>query len=62
VTRGEDGPVRYEIAITTEVVVDAKGKFNKAGDEEDEHDERSLTRDKKSKKGDDKDDDDDDDD
>ncbi len=36
VTKGEDGPVRYEVAITTEVVLTAKGKIVKAKEEEDD--------------------------
>ena len=38
VTKGEDGPVHYEVAITTEVVLTAKGKIVKAEEEEDDED------------------------
>ena len=58
VTKGEDGPVTYEVAISQEVVLTAKGKIVKA--KEEEEDEESTAKAKTSKK--DKDDDDDDDD
>ena len=58
VTKGEDGPVRYEVAITTEVVLTANGKIVQAEEEEDE--KKPTAQAKKSKK--DKEDDDDDDD
>jgi Putative beta-lactamase-inhibitor-like, PepSY-like len=61
VTKGEDGPAVYEIAIKTEVVLTAKGKVVKAKEKE-EDDEKPSAKAKKSKKGDDDDDDDDDDD
>ncbi|MGP0068871.1 MAG: PepSY-like domain-containing protein [Isosphaeraceae bacterium] len=56
VTKGEDGPVTYEVAISQEVVLTAKGKIVQA--EEDEDDEKPATKAKKSKKDKDKDDDD----
>jgi Putative beta-lactamase-inhibitor-like, PepSY-like len=59
VTKGEDGPVRYEVAITTEVVLTANGKIVQA-EEEAEDEKKPTTQAKKSKK--DKEDDDDDDD
>jgi hypothetical protein len=59
VTKGEDGPVRYEVAITTEVVLTAKGKIVQA-EEEEEDEKKPTAQAKKSKK--DKEDDDDDDD
>ncbi len=39
VTKGEDGPVRYEVVVATEVVLSAKGQFidNDDDDDEDEH-------------------------
>jgi hypothetical protein len=58
ITKGEDGPVRYEVAITTEVVLTANGKIVQAEEEEDE--KKPTAQAKKSKK--DKEDDDDDDD
>jgi hypothetical protein len=61
VTKGEDGPAVYEIAIKTEVVLTAKGKFVKAKEKE-EDDEKPSAKAKKSKKDDDDDDEDDDDD
>jgi putative PepSY-like beta-lactamase-inhibitor len=59
VTKGEDGPVRYEVAITTEVVLNAKGKIAGASakEEEDDDDEKPKAEGKKSRKDDDKDDD-----
>jgi hypothetical protein len=60
VTKGENGQVRYEVAITTEVVLTAKGKIVKAKGEEEE-DERPTAKVKKSKKEKDEDDEDDDD-
>ena len=59
VTKGEDGPVRYEVAITTEVVLTANGKIVQA-EEEAEDEKKPTAQAKKSKK--DKEDDDDDDD
>jgi hypothetical protein len=59
VTKGEDGPVRYEVAITTEVVLTANGKIVQA-EEEEEDEKKPTAHAKKSKK--DKEDDDDDDD
>jgi Putative beta-lactamase-inhibitor-like, PepSY-like len=60
VTKGEDGPVRYEVAITTEVVLTANGKIVQA--EEDAEDEKKPTAQAKKSKKDKEDDDDDDDD
>jgi Putative beta-lactamase-inhibitor-like, PepSY-like len=57
-TKGEDGPVRYEVAISTEVVLTAKGKIVRAKEEEDE---KPSTKAKKSRKDKDEDDDDEDD-
>jgi hypothetical protein len=48
VTKGEDGPVRYEIAISTEVVLTAKGKIVRGNLEED--DETPTATDKKPSK------------
>ncbi len=59
ITKGEDGPVHYEVVIKTEVVLTAKGKFVKA---EEDDDEKPSAKAKKSKKDDDDDDDDEDDD
>jgi Putative beta-lactamase-inhibitor-like, PepSY-like len=56
VTKGEDGPVRYEVAIRTEVVLTEKGKIVQAKEEDDE---KPSANSKKPKE--DKDDDDDDD-
>jgi bile acid:Na+ symporter, BASS family len=59
VTKGEDGPVRYEVAIRTEVVLTAKGKIIQAKEKEDEE-PSGKSRKQKSGKDDDDDDDDDD--
>jgi hypothetical protein len=56
VTKGENGPEIYEVAIKTEVQLTAKGKFVGAKEEEDE-DEKPSKKAKKSKKDDDDDDD-----
>ncbi len=56
VTRGEDGPAVYEIAIKTEVVLSANGKVVNAKEDDDE---KPSAKAKKSKKEDDDDDDDD---
>jgi hypothetical protein len=62
VTKGEDGPVRYEVVIKAEVVLTAKGKVVQAK-EEDEEDEKPAAKAKKKKeKEEDEDDDDDEDD
>ncbi len=61
VTKGEDGPVHYEVAITTEVVLTAKGKIIKAEEEEDEGSSAKAKKGKKEKDEDDDDDDEDDD-
>jgi hypothetical protein len=60
VTKGEDGPPVYEIALKTEVVLTAKGKVVRTKQKE-EDDEKPSAKAKKSKKADDDDDDDDDD-
>jgi hypothetical protein len=65
IRKGKDGPQRFEIAIVTEVVLDARGKAVKAGeddeaDEDDEHEARAKA--KKSSKHEDGDDDEDEDD
>jgi Putative beta-lactamase-inhibitor-like, PepSY-like len=61
VTKGEDGPAVYEIAIKAEVVFTAKGKLVKAKEkEEEEDDDKPSAKAKKPKKGDDDDKDDDD--
>lgn len=57
VTKGESGPVRYEVAITTEVVLTAKGRIVNAKEEDDDGPSANA---KKSKKDDDDEDDDDD--
>jgi hypothetical protein len=54
ITKGEDGPIRYEVALTTEVVLTAKGKIVKAAEKEDE---KPSTKAKKSKEDKDEDDD-----
>ena len=61
ITKGEDGPVRYEVAIKAEVVFTAKGKIVKA-EEEDEDDEKPAAKAAKKKEKEDEDDDEDDDD
>jgi hypothetical protein len=58
VTKGEDGPVTYEVAIQTKVVLTAKGKIVKAKEEEDEKPSTKATKPKKDKDDDDEDDDD----
>jgi hypothetical protein len=57
VTKGKGGPVRYEIAIQTEVVLTAKGKVIQA---EEEEDEKPSAKTKKSKDKDEEDDEDED--
>ncbi len=52
VTKGEDGPPVYEIALKTEVVFTAKGKVVRAKEKE-EDDEKPSAKAKKSKKDDD---------
>lgn len=61
VTKGEDGPVRYEVAIKTEVVFTAKGKIVQPKGE-DEDDEKPAAKAKKKKKEKEKEEDEDDDD
>ncbi len=56
ITKGEDGPVHYEVAIKTEVVFTAKGKIVQAK-EEDEDDEKPAAKAKKKKEKEDDDDD-----
>lgn len=58
VTRGEDGPVRYEVAIKAEVVLTAKGKVVRAT-EDDEDDEKPAAKARKKKDKEDEDDDED---
>jgi Putative beta-lactamase-inhibitor-like, PepSY-like len=58
IIKGEDGPVRYEVAIKAEVVLTAKGKIVKA-EEEDEDDEKPAAKSAKKKEKEDEDDDDD---
>lgn len=58
ITRGEDGPVRYEVVIKGEVVLTARGKFVEADEDDEEHEKPSAKG--KGKKKEDKDDDDDD--
>jgi hypothetical protein len=53
VTKGEDGPVSYEVVITTEVVLNAKGKIASAKEEEDDDDDKPKAKGKKSEKDDD---------
>ena len=39
ITKGEDGPISYEVVITTEVVLNAKGKIAGAKEEDDDDDD-----------------------
>jgi hypothetical protein len=58
ITKGEDGPIRYEVVITTEVVLNAKGKIAGATEDDDQDDgEKPRAERKRSKKDDDQDDD-----
>jgi Putative beta-lactamase-inhibitor-like, PepSY-like len=61
ITKGEDGPVRYEVLIKAEVVFTAKGKVVQAATEEDEdgEDDKPAAKAKKKEKEEDEDDDDD---
>jgi hypothetical protein len=59
ITKGEDGPVRYEVVLKAEVVLTAKGKIVKA-EEDDEHDEKPAAKARKKEKKEDEDDDDED--
>ncbi len=59
ITKGEDGPVRYEVAIKAEVVLTAKGKIVRAAEEE-EDDEKPAAKAKKKEKEEEEDDEDDD--
>jgi Putative beta-lactamase-inhibitor-like, PepSY-like len=63
-TKGEDGPVRYEVLIKAEVVFNAKGKVVGTATEENEDDEddKPAAKAKKKEKEEDDDDEDDDDD
>jgi Putative beta-lactamase-inhibitor-like, PepSY-like len=61
ITKGQDGPPVYEIAIKTEVVLTAKGKFVESKEKE-EDEEKPVAKAKKSKKDDDDEEDDDEDD
>jgi anthranilate phosphoribosyltransferase len=54
VTKGEDGPVRYEVVFTIEVVLSAKGKVV---DTHEEDDQNASAKVKKARKGQDDDDD-----
>jgi hypothetical protein len=56
ITKGEDGPVHYEVAIKAEVVLTAKGKIVKPKGE-DEEDEKPAAKARKKEKDDDEDDD-----
>src|SRR5262245_125276 len=56
---GEDGPVRYEVAIKAEVVFTAKGKVVVQAKEEDEEDEKPSAKAKDKKEDDDDEDEDD---
>ena len=58
ITRGEDGPTRYEVAIKAEVLLTAKGKVVKAT-EEDEDDEKPAAKARKKKEKEDEDEDED---
>lgn len=60
VTKGEHGPVHYEVAISQEVVLTAKGKIVKAKEAE-EDDEKPSAKAKKDKNDEEDDEDDDDD-
>jgi Putative beta-lactamase-inhibitor-like, PepSY-like len=62
VTKGEDGPVRYEVAIKAEVVFTAKGKIVQAKEDDEDDEKPAAKAGKQSKDDDDEDDDDDDDD
>jgi hypothetical protein len=62
VTKGEDGPVRYEVLIKSEVVFTAKGKVVKPRGEDEDDEKPAAKAKKKEKKEDDDDDDDDEDD
>ena len=55
ITKGEDGPVHYEVAIKAEVVFTAKGKIVQAK-EEDEDDEKPAAKARKKKEKEDDDD------
>lgn len=59
VTKGEDGPVHYEVAISHEVVLTAKGKIvkAKAAEEDDEKPSAKAKSDEKDKEDDEDDDD-----
>jgi hypothetical protein len=59
---GEDGPVRYEVAIKAEVVFTAKGKVVVQAKEEDEEDEKPSAKAKDKKEKEDEDDDEEEDD
>jgi Putative beta-lactamase-inhibitor-like, PepSY-like len=58
ITKGEDGPVHYEVAIKAEVVFTAKGKIVKPKGE-DEEDEKPAAKARKKEKEEDEDEDDD---
>ncbi len=60
ITKGEDGPVRYEVAIKAEVVFTAKGKIVQAKEEDEDDAKPSAKAGKKQKKEDEDDDEDED--
>ncbi len=62
ITRGIDGPVRYEVVIKTEVVLTAKGKIVQATEDEDEDDDKPSAKAGKKEHEDEDDDDEDEDD
>ena len=59
ITKGEDGPVRYEVVLKSEVVFTAKGKVVKAV-EEDEDDDKPAAKAKSKQEKEDEDEDEDD--
>ena len=62
ITKGEDGPVHYEVAIRAKVVFTAKGKIVKprGGDEEDEKPAAKAKKKEKEERDEDDEDEDDD--
>ena len=61
ITRGEDGPAHYEVAIKAEVVFTAKGKVVRGATEEEEDDEKPAAKARRKKEKEDEDDDEDED-
>jgi hypothetical protein len=59
ITKGEDGPVNYEVVLSTEVVLSDKGKFKEAAEEGEDEDKPAAKSGKDKKEKEDKDDDDD---